>query len=105
MNDRFSALPDDLSADSWDTPTEPDGSACDDLRRIREVLPLLGRYELRGMRIMLDRLFEGQSRYGRLDVLNDARRRDWHHEAGEELADAIWYQIFHAMARWCRGSP
>ncbi len=49
----------------------------------------LGTDELRVLVLVAERLRIGQRRYGRLDVATD--RRDWHAEAGDEVADASVY--------------
>jgi hypothetical protein len=57
--------------------------------RLVEICAELGADELRVVILVAERLRVGQRRYGRFDVGTD--RRDFHHEAIEEVADALVY--------------
>lgn len=52
--------------------------------------------------MLVQRLQDGQRRFGRLDVLTDPR--DFAAEADEELEDFLWWSTFEALRRRRRGS-
>jgi hypothetical protein len=57
--------------------------------RLVEIGAELGTDELRVLLLVAERLRTGQRRYGRFDLAAD--RRNFHHEALEEIADALVY--------------
>ena len=58
-------------------------------RTLAALAARLGTDELRALVLIASRAWLGQARYGRLDVARD--RRDFTHEALEEVADALFY--------------
>lgn len=58
-------------------------------RRIAEAASILGDDELELLAVIAERLAEGRRRYGELRPASD--RRDFAHEALEEVADALVY--------------
>lgn len=67
--------------------TATDGA--DTAHQLLDVCAELGTEELRVLVLVAERLRVGQRRYGRFDLATD--RRDFHHEALEEVADALVY--------------
>ena len=58
-------------------------------RDLGDVIAQLGDDELRLLTLLAARALGGEARYGRLDVQRD--RRDFEHEALEELLDGLFY--------------
>jgi hypothetical protein len=64
----------------------------------------LGDQEIAVLVVLARRLLTGQRAYGRLRL--EADRRDWRHERGEELADALVYTAFaEVAATLTKGGP
>jgi len=64
-------------------------TGADTAHRLLHLCAELGADELRVLLLVAERLRAGQWRYGRFDLGSD--RRDFGHEALEEIADALVY--------------
>jgi len=70
------------------------------IERIASMLVGIGADELRVIELIVRRMRHGRAQYGPLDVHTD--RKDWMHEASEELLDAVAYL---AMEVTRKGEP
>jgi hypothetical protein len=72
------------------------------LDELASVLAELGTDEHRVLLALARRLLTGQRSYGALDLAHD--RRDWRAERAAELADALIYETFAALAKQANGA-